>query len=416
MSESTLHLSLPLLLPAQAQKHVTHNEALRRLDAIVQLSVIAQTGTPPVAPTAGARYIVGPAATGVWAGQEDRVAHWDGETWEFIAPAQGWRAGLGEGDLVWTGKAWEGSAERRMQVAGLGIGATADEINRLVVAAEATLFNHAGGDHRLKLNKASPDATASLLFQSGYAGHAELGLSGSTDLSFKVSPDGQRWSEALRFDAGTGHAKGAAVQVAADDATAGRLMATGAFGMGGAAVICGDASALKAGGIYDYVTASGSWGGPQGVASARLWHSEGKDGASQILIGDGGMQIRSRAGTVWQEWRRLDAEHGSGAQGTFTRFPDGTLVCSAILRDAGAWDVAVASGFFRRGQPLVWTFPAAFVSAPAVTATAIHGADVGGVGLGALATARAELRPWSSRSMAASAAKSISCIAVGRWF
>jgi len=39
MSETTAHLALPFIMAAQAQKHVTHNEALRILDGIVQLSV-----------------------------------------------------------------------------------------------------------------------------------------------------------------------------------------------------------------------------------------------------------------------------------------------------------------------------------------------------------------------------------------
>ena len=39
MPELSANLSLPLLMPAQAQKHVTHNEALQVLDALVQLVV-----------------------------------------------------------------------------------------------------------------------------------------------------------------------------------------------------------------------------------------------------------------------------------------------------------------------------------------------------------------------------------------
>ena len=35
MSDATTHLLLPYILAAQAQKHVTHNEALRLLDAMV---------------------------------------------------------------------------------------------------------------------------------------------------------------------------------------------------------------------------------------------------------------------------------------------------------------------------------------------------------------------------------------------
>ena len=38
MPDATTHLLLPYLLAAQAQKHVTHEEALRLLDGFVQLS------------------------------------------------------------------------------------------------------------------------------------------------------------------------------------------------------------------------------------------------------------------------------------------------------------------------------------------------------------------------------------------
>ena len=34
MSETTANLALPFILPQQAQKHVTHNDALQRLDAM----------------------------------------------------------------------------------------------------------------------------------------------------------------------------------------------------------------------------------------------------------------------------------------------------------------------------------------------------------------------------------------------
>jgi hypothetical protein len=57
-------LSLPLIQPAQAQKHVTHNEALRMLDVLVQLAVASRSLTaPPTFPADGARWIVAPGAT-----------------------------------------------------------------------------------------------------------------------------------------------------------------------------------------------------------------------------------------------------------------------------------------------------------------------------------------------------------------
>ena len=47
MSDATTHLLLPYILAAQAQKHVTHNEALRLLDGLVQLSVLDRDLTAP---------------------------------------------------------------------------------------------------------------------------------------------------------------------------------------------------------------------------------------------------------------------------------------------------------------------------------------------------------------------------------
>ena len=43
--DQTPNLKLPYIMPSQAQKHVTHNEALRFLDAVVHLSVKSRTQT-----------------------------------------------------------------------------------------------------------------------------------------------------------------------------------------------------------------------------------------------------------------------------------------------------------------------------------------------------------------------------------
>ena len=43
----TPNLGLPFIEGSQAQKHVTHNEALRILDAAIQISVLDLTRTAP---------------------------------------------------------------------------------------------------------------------------------------------------------------------------------------------------------------------------------------------------------------------------------------------------------------------------------------------------------------------------------
>ena len=207
MSQSSSLLALPYIQAAQAQKHVTHNEALRILDAVVQLSVAGISNTPPPVPLSGSRWIVGTSASGAWAGQADRVAIWqDDGWWEFHTPNEGWTAWDAQGrrSLLWDGTAWIAAAER---VARLGIGADASAINRLTVAAAATLLTHDGADHRLTVNKAAAGDTASLLFQTGWSGRAEMGTVGDDDFVVKVSEDATTWLEGLRIAAATGAAK-----------------------------------------------------------------------------------------------------------------------------------------------------------------------------------------------------------------
>ena len=54
------------------------------------------------------------------------------------------------------------------------------------------------------MNKAEPGQTASLLFQTGFSGRAEIGLAGNDDVSVKVSADGGTWRDALSVQAATG--------------------------------------------------------------------------------------------------------------------------------------------------------------------------------------------------------------------
>lgn len=86
---------------------------------------------------------------------------------------------------------------------GLG-GATADATNRFSLNAPASLFNHAGAGHQVKVNKASATDTGSFLFQTGFSGRAEFGLTGSDDFQIKVSPDGSVWNNALAIEAASG--------------------------------------------------------------------------------------------------------------------------------------------------------------------------------------------------------------------
>jgi len=207
MPDDTTILSLPLILPAQAQKHVTHNEALAQLDLIVQLAVIDRVlTTAPALPTLGDRHIVAAGASGPWVGQSGRIALYAETGWQFTQPLPGWQAHvLAEGQTaVFEGLVWETLSDGPLTVAQLGVSAVADATNRLVVSSDAVLLNHAGAGHQLKLNKAAAGDTASLLFQTGFSGRAEMGTAGSDGFDIKVSADGAVWSTALGADAATG--------------------------------------------------------------------------------------------------------------------------------------------------------------------------------------------------------------------
>ena len=87
---ATSRFALPLLAVAQAQKEVTHNEALVRIDALIHAAVEAgPIAVPPSEPASGQCWIVGAAATGVWAGRDDSLALWTAGGWRFLPPREG---------------------------------------------------------------------------------------------------------------------------------------------------------------------------------------------------------------------------------------------------------------------------------------------------------------------------------------
>lgn len=85
-------LALPFIESGQAQKEVTHNEALALLDIAVQPDVEAVgVDVPPASPVAGQCWVVGTAPVGAWAGQAGRVAGWTDGGWRFLTVREGAR-------------------------------------------------------------------------------------------------------------------------------------------------------------------------------------------------------------------------------------------------------------------------------------------------------------------------------------
>ena len=127
MSDTSANLQLPYLAPAQAQKHVTVNEALLRLDALTQLTVVsATTPAQPASPSDGAIYILPPGKTGAaWGPMANgALAYWRDGFWEEITPKPGWRAFVQDAGVAvaWAGAAWRSEAPQEDQLINGGFG------------------------------------------------------------------------------------------------------------------------------------------------------------------------------------------------------------------------------------------------------------------------------------------------------
>ena len=358
MSQTTPRLNLPFLQPSQAQKHVTHNEALRELDLIVQLSAIAlNENTPPAVPAQGAVYGLGSAPTGAWAGHAGKLAAWLDNGWYFVTPRTGWRIWDETAGRLksWDGNGWIDPPVETSNLAGIGVATGYDGTNRLSVRSPATLLTHDGAGHQLKINKAAESDTASLLFQSNWTGHAEMGLAGNTDFSIKVSPDGGSWTEALRVDAATGTVAGAAVQASATDLTPGRLMRAD-FGYG-------------PGNLLGSVSQSG--GVPTGAV----------------------------------------IERGASTDGEYVRFADGTQICTASPGGVGC---TANTGALFASTTQTWTYPAPFASGSMPAVSGSGGATGRFLSLGAATDSQANWQVLSATSDTTAIAPAL--LAVGRWF
>jgi hypothetical protein len=130
---------------------------------------------------------VPPAATGEWAGREEQLAAWQDETWSFHTPRDGWIAyALDENKILairdgeWTIASFDAAIPER-----LGVNVTASAPNRIAVAGDACLFTREGAGHQIKINKATPVDTASILLQTGFSARVEIGIIDNDDLRFK---------------------------------------------------------------------------------------------------------------------------------------------------------------------------------------------------------------------------------------
>ncbi|MDP3801248.1 DUF2793 domain-containing protein, partial [Brevundimonas sp.] len=301
--DHSARLTLPYLAAGQMQKHVTLNEALTRLDALVQTAVVSRTtAAQPPSAADGALWILPADASGAdWDGKPaGALMRAEGGGWTGIAAPDGLIALVLDADelVVRHAGAWAPLGARlgvAQNLGRLGLGTTADAASpfaaRLNTALWTALDAASGGtgDLRLTLNKEAAGDVLSLLFQSGWGGRAELGLVGDDDLRLKVSGDGSDWREAFSVDRTTGRATFAL--------GAGRRSVT-VFGADGVytppawarsveAIAVGGGGGGGAGGFGVSGDRFGGGGGAGGIGRSE-WPVEELPGFLTVVVGPGG--------------------------------------------------------------------------------------------------------------------------------
>ncbi|HEY0600841.1 DUF2793 domain-containing protein, partial [Brevundimonas sp.] len=312
--DQTARLGLPYLAAGQMQKHVTLNEALTRLDALVQTAVVSCTEpAQPADPSDGALYILPAEATG---------SEWTGRAAGTLIRAEtgGWSAveapdGLvvlvvDAGELlVRHGGAWVSLGARLEAVQNLsrlGLGTTADPANPFAARLNNALWTARAtgeggdGDLRLTLNKEGAADVLSLLFQSGYGGRAELGLIGDDDLRLKVSSDGSTWRDAWSVDRASGQVSFdlGATRRAVTVMTSGGSYPVPAWARTIEAVAVGAGAGGGAGASGASGSRFGGGGGGAGGIGRAIWPAEQLTASLTVVVGSGGAGGVAAAGSA----------------------------------------------------------------------------------------------------------------------
>ncbi len=140
MADTTDRLALPLLAAGQAQKEVTHNEAITLADLLLLPVVTAVApATVPASPTPGQGWIVGASPLGAWSGHAHELAFWTAGGWRFVAVPEGaslWSIADGQ-PVARTASGWSIGG---LQASSVSIGG-----NRIIGARQAAVAAPAGG-------------------------------------------------------------------------------------------------------------------------------------------------------------------------------------------------------------------------------------------------------------------------------
>lgn len=313
----TANYALPYLMAAQAQKEVTHNEALNLLDLLAAPRLLSRgLAVPPAEPAAGEAWLVPAGGEGAWSGHAGEIALWYAG-WHFVVPRPGLAAWILDENrqLLWSGADWlplapltaaqvgalpsgGGALSGPLSVTGGGIvaGAAAPFVTR-VGTVEQTPGGQViggGGEAALLIARFSANSGPPQLFfaksRASTAGAHAAVQAGDVlgRLSFGGS-DGGKVAEGARIQAVAESAPGAdyvatrlSFQLSAGFGPAERLALTGAgaLELGGATVI--DQSRVPRLRAYTLATLPSAAAHPQGLV-----HVADEAGGAQPAFSDG---------------------------------------------------------------------------------------------------------------------------------
>lgn len=191
---TTPHLSITLVEASQAQKEVTVNTALTRIDAVLNSGVVDKDlATPPVSPLAGDVYIVASPAIGAWIGKEKNLAYFD-QIWRFITPRTGLQMWVADENInyVFNGTNWvaisiNGETNTASNVGASGVGvfkqkSTFDlQFKKLVAGSNVTI---SGGTDDITISGSAAAGEANTASNAG-TGTGLFKAKTGVDLAFK---------------------------------------------------------------------------------------------------------------------------------------------------------------------------------------------------------------------------------------
>jgi hypothetical protein len=212
----------------------------------------------------------------------------------------------------------------------LSVGTAPDPSNPLSVYGGtngSALFN--GANFNITINKAAATDTASIIFEDGFSGRAQMGLNGSDNYSFKVSANGSSWTTAIALDATTGAPTFANQRTPVSDASYTTLATDREVAF----------TAITAARIVTLIAASAYPVGTDLVivdesGLVSLGNTVTVTGYGVICTARGFLKLRS-TGTAWQVVSRSPNILLFSASGTYTPTP-GMQFCDAYAYGGGS--------------------------------------------------------------------------------